>query len=64
MTLPQPRTYSAAEVASITGISKSTICKWVREGKANHLHPIKLGNALRFPRTVIDQLAPEDGDAA
>lgn len=64
MTLPEPRTYTAAEVAEITGISKSTICKWVREGKADHLHPIKLGHALRFPRTVIDTLAPDPKDAA
>lgn len=49
MTLPEPRTYTAAEVAAITGISKSTICKWVGEGKADHMRPIKLGTALRLP---------------
>ncbi|MBG9333148.1 helix-turn-helix domain-containing protein [Corynebacterium belfantii] len=57
------RTYSAAETAAILGISKSTICRSVREGKAQQLKPIKLGEALRFPRTVIDALAPEP-DAA
>lgn len=53
-----PRTYSAAETAEIIGISKSTICKWVRDGKADQLAPIKVGHALRFPRAVIDRLAP------
>lgn len=56
---PTPRTYSAAETAAILGMSKSTICKWVREGEADQLKPIKLGEALRFPRVVIDALAPE-----
>ena len=55
-----PRTYSAQETADILGISKSTICKWAREGKAQQLAPIKLGEALRFPRAVIDQLAPKE----
>lgn len=54
-----PRTYSAQETADILGISKSTICKWAREGKAQQLAPIKLGTAIRFPRAVIDQLAPQ-----
>lgn len=54
-----PRTYSAQETADILGISKSTICKWAREGKAQQLAPIKLGAAIRFPRAVIDQLAPQ-----
>ena len=53
------RTYSAQETADILGISKSTICKWAREGKAQQLAPIKLGTAIRFPRAVIDQLAPQ-----
>ncbi|WP_288858172.1 helix-turn-helix domain-containing protein [uncultured Corynebacterium sp.] len=56
---PTPRTYSAAETAAILGISKSTICKWVRLGEAEQLKPIKVGEALRFPRVVIDALAPE-----
>ena len=55
-----PRTYSAQETADILGISKSTICKWAREGKAQQLAPIKLGTAIRFPRAVIDQLAPKE----
>lgn len=54
------RTYSAQETADILGISKSTICKWAREGKAQQLAPIKLGTAIRFPRAVIDQLAPKE----
>lgn len=55
-----PRTYSAQETAGILGISKSTVCKWAREGKAQQLAPIKLGTAIRFPRAVIDQLAPKE----
>lgn len=58
--MTDPRTYSAAETADILGISKSTICKWAREGKADQLAPIKLGTAIRFPRAVIDQLAPKE----
>lgn len=58
--MTNPRTYSAAETAEILGISKSTICKWAREGKAQQLAPIKLGTAIRFPRAVIDQLAPKE----
>lgn len=54
------RTYSAQETADILGISKSTICKWAREGKAQQLAPIKLGTAIRFPRAVIDKLAPKE----
>ena len=54
------RTYSAQETAEILGIGKSTITKWVREGKAQQLAPIKLGTAIRFPRTIIDQLAPKE----
>lgn len=58
--MTNPRTYSAQETADILGISKSTICKWAREGKAQQLAPIKLGTAIRFPRVVIDQLAPKE----
>lgn len=58
--MTNPRTYSAQETADILGISKSTICKWAREGKAQQLAPIKLGTAIRFPRAVIDQLAPKE----
>lgn len=51
------RTYSAAETAAILGIGKSTLHDHVRAGTANHLHPIKLGRATRFPKTTIDKLA-------
>ena len=51
------RTYSAAETAAILGIGKSTLHDHVRAGTANHLHPIKLGRATRFPKATIDALA-------
>lgn len=51
------RTYSAAETAAILGIGKSTLHDHVRAGTANHLHPIKLGRATRFPKATIDKLA-------
>lgn len=51
------RTYSAAETAQILGIGKSTLHDHVRAGTANHLHPVKVGRATRFPMSVIDALA-------
>lgn len=51
------RTYSAAETAEILGFGKSTLLEHVREGKAAHLHPVRLGRAVRFPMNVVDQLA-------
>ena len=53
----QARTYSAAETAAILGIGKSTLHDHVRAGTANHLHPIKLGRATRFPKAIVDALA-------
>ena len=53
----QARTYSAAETAAILGIGKSTLHDHVRAGTANHLHPIKLGRATRFPKAIVDKLA-------
>ncbi|WP_260322663.1 helix-turn-helix domain-containing protein [Corynebacterium glucuronolyticum] len=58
-----PRTYSLTETAEILGMSKATISRFVQRGKADQLKPIKLGTAIRFPRAVIDKLAPQ-GDAA
>ena len=51
------KTYSAAETAAILGIAKSTITTAVRENRAGHLHAIRVGKALRFPKNVIDALA-------
>lgn len=51
------RTYSAAETSQILGIAKSTITTAVRENRAPHLHAIRVGKALRFPKNVIDELA-------
>lgn len=53
------RTYSAAETAAILGIGKSTLHDHVRNGTASHLHPVQVGQAVRFPKAIIDQLAPE-----
>ena len=50
------RTYSAAETAAILGIGKSTLTDHVREGTADHLHPIRVGRTIRFPMNVIDGL--------
>ena len=54
---PECRTYSAAETARILGIGKSTLTDHVRKGTAKHLRPIRVGDALRFPMAVIDDLA-------
>ena len=54
------RTYSAQETADILGISKSTLLKAVRDGEATDLHPIRVKTVVRFPRIVVDQLAPEE----
>lgn len=54
-----PRTYTAAEVAEMLGIGHSTLCRHVRDGNAQHLHPIRVGTTIRFPRTHIDQLLKE-----
>lgn len=51
------RTYSAAETAQILGIGKSTLHDHVRAGTADHLHPVTVGRATRFPMSVIDALA-------
>ena len=50
------RTYSAAETATILGIGKSTLLDNVNRGSANHLRAIRVGNTVRFPRAVIDDL--------
>lgn len=49
-------TYSAAEAAAILGFGKSTLLEHVAKGTANHLKPIRLGRAVRFPKATIDRL--------
>lgn len=51
------RTYTVAEVSAILGIAQSTIYEMVRESRAGHLYPIRVGRAVRFPKNVIDNLA-------
>lgn len=53
----EPRTYSLAETADILGFGRSTLQDHVRNGSADHLHPISLGTRTRFPKSVIDALA-------
>ncbi|NNO09644.1 helix-turn-helix domain-containing protein [Corynebacterium sp. zg910] len=53
----EPRTYSLAETADILGFGRTTLQDHVRNGSANHLHPISLGTRTRFPKAVIDALA-------
>jgi len=51
------RTYSAAETAAILGFGKTTLLEHVRTGRADHLHPVRLGRAIRFPKATIDAIA-------
>lgn len=60
-TAVKARTYSVAETAAILGIGKSTLHDHVRAGTADHLHPVRVGSTLRFPKNIIDNLA--DGAA-
>ena len=60
-TAVKARTYSSAEAAAILGIGKSTLTRHVSEGTADHLHPVRVGSTLRFPKNIIDNLA--DGAA-
>lgn len=57
-----PRTYTVPEVAELLGIKLSTLYQQVREGRAGHLRPIRVGTVTRFPRTHIDRLL--EGEAA
>lgn len=51
------KTYTVPETSAILGIAQSTLYEQVREGRAGHLHPIRLGRTTRFPKNVIDSLA-------
>lgn len=50
------RTYSAAEAAAILGVGKSTLCRAVREGRAEEYRAIRIGRTVRFPRYIIDEM--------
>ena len=50
------RTYTLREVADILGVPYSTLAQQVREGKADHLRPIRVGTRTVFPRIHIDHL--------
>lgn len=52
----EARTYSARETATLIGIGYSTLCQAVREGRADHLKPIRVGETMRFPRYHIDAI--------
>lgn len=58
-TLPEPKTYSVAEVAALLGYPKSTLHQHIREGKANELRPIRTGNVTKFSKAYIDRLLEE-----
>lgn len=51
-----PKTYTARETAALLGIGHTTLCRHVREGTADHLRPIRVGQTIRFPRAHIDRL--------
>lgn len=53
-------TYSTPEVANLLGVHRATIARHVREGSAEHLHPITVGRVIRFPKAVIDRLVGRD----
>lgn len=59
--MPKPttrRAYSVAETAEITGIPESTLYRWAREGKADHLGCVRAGSKTIFSRAVIDKKFP------
>lgn len=58
----QARTYSARETAEIIGVPYSTLTEMVREGRVDHLRPIRVGRQTRFPKVHIDRLT--EGTAA
>lgn len=53
-------TYSVPETAALLGFATSTLYQQVREGRADHLKPIRLGTKTRFPKSHIDRLAGID----
>ena len=56
-----PRTMTVPQVAEALGIPKSTLYQAIRENRADHLHPIRIGNTTRIPTSVVDRLTnPKD----
>lgn len=54
------RLYTAAEVGELLGFRTSTILDWHEAGK---LAGVKVGRAVRFPRSALDQWLGPDPDA-
>lgn len=50
----QCRTYSADETSRILGVGRRTLINNAHAGKLDHLRPIWIGHALRFPRFAVD----------
>ena len=52
--------YTLTEVADILGISKFTLYQQSREGRLpKWMRAVRVGNATRFPKTIIDRAAQE-----
>ena len=52
-----PRTMTVPQAAEALGIPASTLYQAIRENRAKHLHPIRIGNTPRIPTSVVDRLA-------
>lgn len=59
----ESKTYTVSESALILGIPESTLYRQLRDGKAEHLRPIRVG-VWRLPRRIIDALANGEEIAA
>ena len=56
-----PRTMTVPQAAEALGIPASTLYQAIRENRAAHLHPIRIGNTTRIPTSVVDRLTnPKD----
>ena len=56
LTNMEPKAYTLTETAELLGMSKSTLYSYARQGKIDHLRPIRLGTKTFFPRKHIDSL--------
>ena len=52
--LPDPELLRIKEAAAALGVAYQTIYRWVYEGR---LHPVRLGRAVRIPKSEIKRLA-------
>jgi excisionase family DNA binding protein len=55
-TPPTRRTLTVAEVADIAGVSRISIYEAVRRGE---IQAVRIGKRIVVPRTVVDQLFPQ-----